>query len=102
MHEPILARKNFHKCAEFLRRNDTALIRLADLDLARHAADNFFGARHAFTAGRINVHRAVVLDINFSTSLRDDPLDGLAAGSDKRADLLRIDFNGFDARRILR
>src|SRR5260370_20224324 len=97
VHEPILAGENFDKRAEFLRRDNATLIRLADLDLARHAADNFFRARHAFTAGRIDVHRAVVLDVNFSAGLRDDALDGPPAGSDKRSDLLRIDFDGFDS-----
>ena len=102
VHQAIPARENFDERAEFLRRDDAALIRLADLDLARHAADNFLRARHAFAAGRVDVHRAVVLNINFGAGLRDDALDGLAAGPDERADLLRINFDRLDPRRVFR
>ena len=39
----------------------------------------------------VNVHRAIVLDVDFATGFFDDALDVLAARSDQRADLLRID-----------
>ena len=99
--EAVLARENFDERAEFFHRDDAALIGLADLDFARHAADDFLRARHAFAAGRVNVHRAVVFDVNFSAGFGDDALDGLAAGPDERADLLRIDFDRLDPRRVL-
>jgi len=83
-------RENFDKRAEFFSRDNATLVRLADLYLTRHATDNFFRARHAFAARRVDVHRAVVLDVNFSAGLRDNAFDGLAAGSNQRADLLRI------------
>src|SRR5882724_7162552 len=88
VHEPIPARENFDKRAEFFSRDNATLVRLADLYLTRHATDNFFRARHAFAARRVDVHRAVVLDVNFSAGLRDNAFDGLAAGSNQRADLL--------------
>ena len=43
---------------------------------------------------------AVVLDVNLGAGLGDDALDRLAAGSDERADLLRIDLDRLDARRV--
>ena len=78
------------------------MISLADLDFARHAADNFFRARHALAAGGVDVHGAVVFDVNFRAGLRDDAFDGFAARSDERADFLRIDFDRLDAGRVLR
>ena len=74
MHEAVPARENLHKRAEFFHRDDAPLIGLADLDFAGHAADDFFRARHALAAGRVDVHRAVVLDVNFGAGLRDDAL----------------------------
>ena len=100
MHEPIFAREHFDERAEFFDRDDATLIGLADLDLARHAADDFLRARHAFAARRIDVHRAVVFDINLRAGLGDDALDRLAAGPDERADFLRIDFDRLDPRRV--
>src|SRR5205807_2917283 len=68
--EAVPARENLDKCAEFFHRDDAPLIGLADLDLAGHAADNFFRACHRFAAGRIDMHRAVVFAVNFGASLR--------------------------------
>src|SRR5438477_12942164 len=69
VHETVLARKHFDERAEFFDRNDTAMIGLPDFYLARHAADDFLRARHALRTRRVNVDRAVVLDINFRASL---------------------------------
>src|SRR5262249_59880762 len=44
--------------------------------------------------------RAVVLNVNLSAGLRDDALDGLTAGTDERADLLRIDFDRLNPWRV--
>ena len=66
----------------------------------RHAADDFLRARHALAARRVDVHRAVVFDVNLRAGLGDDALDRLAAGSDERADLLGINFDRLDARRV--
>ena len=102
MHQPISARENLHKRAEFLRRDHASLIRLADLNFARHATDDFLRARHTFAAGRVDVHGTVILNINLSTGLRDDPLDSLPAWSDEGTDLLRIDFYRLDPRCVFR
>ena len=40
-----------------------------------------------------DVHRAVVFDVDFATGFFDEALDVLAARSDERADLFRIDLN---------
>ena len=51
-------------------------------------------------ARRVDVDRAVVFDVNLRAGFGDDALDRLAAGSDERADLLRIDLDRLDARRV--
>src|SRR6266404_338193 len=48
MDEAVPAGENLDECAKFFHRDDAPLIGLADLDLAGHAADNFFRARHRF------------------------------------------------------
>src|SRR6266581_799107 len=52
--EAVLAGENFDKGPELFYGNDAALISLADLDFARHAADDFFRARHALAAGGVD------------------------------------------------
>ena len=100
--KPVLARENFDKRTEFLRRDHATLIGLTDLDFACHATDDFLRARHALASRRVDVHRAVVLDVNFGAGFGDDALNGFAAGTDERADLLRIDLDCLDPRRVFR
>src|SRR5450432_2263140 len=100
VHQAVLARENFDERAEFFDRNDATVIGLADFHFPGHAADDFFRARHALAAGRVDVHGAVVFDVNLRAGLGHDPLDRLAAGPDERADLLGIDFNRLDAGRV--
>ena len=63
-------------------------------------ADDFLRARHGVAVVRVDVHGAVVLDVDLRAGLGDDAFDGLAAGADDEADLLRIDLDGLDARRV--
>src|SRR5476649_604748 len=100
MDKPIFSWKHFDERAEFLDRDDATVIGLADFDLPRHAADDFLRARHAFGARRIDVHGAVVFDVNLRAGFGDDAFNRLAAGSDERADFFRIDFDRFDPGRV--
>src|SRR6202012_3594956 len=45
-------------------------------------------------------HGAVVLDVDGAARLLDDALDGLATGADDDADLIRLDLERRDARRM--
>src|SRR5207342_1228619 len=83
VHQAVFAWKNFNKRPELLRRDDASLIGCSYLDFARHPADNFFRARHALASRCVDVHRAVVFDVNFGAGFRDDALDGFAAGPDE-------------------
>ena len=101
MDEAVFSREHFDEGAELFDRDDATVIRLADFDLARHAADYFLRARHAFRARRVDVHGAVVFDINLRAGLGHDAFDRLAAGSDECTDFFRIDFDRLDPRRVL-
>ena len=99
--EAVLAGKEFHERTEFLDGDDAAFVDFANLSLGGHAFDGLAGDLHAVLADRVDVHGAVVLDVDFAAGLFDEALDVLAAGSDERADLLGVDLHGHDARSIL-
>ena len=50
---------------------------------------------------RVDVHGAVVLDVDLAAGLGDDALDVLAAGADEQADLVGVDLDRLDARGVL-
>src|SRR6266404_1544753 len=100
--ETILARQDLDECAELFYGYNPTLIGLTNLDLARHSADDLLGACHRFAAGRVDVDRTIVLDVNLRAGFRDNALDGFAAGSNERANFLRINLDRLDAWRVLR
>src|SRR5438270_13928712 len=102
VHQSIFARENFDECPKFLGRNNAALIGGTDLDLLGHAADDFLGPRHRFAAGRVDVHRAIVFDVNFGAGLGHDAFDRFAARPDERANFLGINFDRLDPGRVFR
>ena len=81
---------------------DGAGVRRADLGLGREAADDVERLLHGLRIRRGHVDRAVVLDVDGDARLIDDALDRLAAGPDDQADLIGLDLEGRDARRVLR
>ena len=101
MDESVLARQDLDEGAELLDGNNGALVHLADGDLFDHALDDFLGALETLGIARVDVHGAIVLDVNLGTRLGDDALDGLSAGADDEADLVLRDLHGLDPRRIL-
>ncbi len=100
VHQAIPSREDLDESAEFFHGNDASVISLADLDLAAHATDNFLRTCHALAARRVDVHGAVVLDVNLSSGFGDNAFNRFAAGPDERSNLLRIDFYCLNARRI--
>ena len=77
------------------------MVSLADDDLLEHARDDLLGALHPVAVVRVDVHGAVVLDVDLRAGLGDDALDGLAAGPDEQADLFDRDLERLDAGREL-
>src|SRR5271166_5943265 len=43
----------------------------------------------------------VIVDIDLSACFRDDPLYRFPSGTDQETDLVRLDLNGLDSRRVL-
>jgi len=101
VNKAVFAWQDFDECAEFLDRNDCALIDLANRNLLGHAIDDFLGALEAFTVVRVDVDGSVVLDVDLSASLGNDAFDRFAAWSNDEADLVWIDPDGFDTRGVL-
>src|SRR5262249_24209186 len=101
VNQAVFAREELDEAAKFLDRDNFAPIDLADLGFSSHAFDRFARDLHAFFGHGIDLHRAIVLDVDFATGLFDDALDVLATRPDQRADLLRVDFQRDDARGVL-
>ena len=57
-------------------------------DFLEHARDDLLGALQSLAVVRVDVHGAVVLDVDLGAGLGGDALDGLAAGADEHADLV--------------
>src|SRR5439155_7549912 len=96
----VFARQELHEGAKLLDRDDFAAINLADLGFSGHSLDGLAGDLHAFFGHGVNINCAVVLNINLAPGLLDDALDVLAAGPNHRANLLRVNLQGDDARGI--
>src|SRR5688572_30750174 len=83
----VLAREEFDEGAEFLDGDDFAAIDFARLGFGGHAGDGFAGDLQTFGRDRVDVHGAVVFDVNLATGFLDDAFDVLATGPDDGADL---------------
>lgn len=101
MDEAVLAGQELDERAKVFDGNNFAAINLADFGFGGHADDCIAGDLHAFFRDGEDVHCAIVLDIDLAAGFFDEFLDVLAAGADERADLLGVDLDGLDARRVL-
>ena len=99
VHEPVRAREDLDEGAELGEALDDAQVVLAHLGLGREALDDVDGLLDGDAVGRRDEDRAVVLDLDGDARLRRDAADGLAAGADDLADLVRLDVQRVDARR---
>src|SRR5436190_19377771 len=100
--ETVLAGHYFNEAAELLDRDDAAFVDLVDLDLLEHLGDDLLGPGHPSRIVRVDVHGAVVLHIDLASGLRDDAFNVFALRPDQHADLLRVDLERLDARRVRR
>src|SRR6266545_1616969 len=98
--EAVLAGEEFDEAAKFLNGHHFAFVDLANLGFRGHALDFAPGDCHAFAAGGVDVHAAVVLDVDLATGFLDEALDVLAARADEGADLLGVDLEGDDLRGV--
>ena len=101
VHEPVPAGEDVHEGAEVHELNHPALVDLADLDVRRQKLN---APARLFT--RRLVHGgdgdgAVIADIDVGAGLLGELADGRAALADDVPDLLRIDLEGDQPRRVL-
>ena len=89
--QAVLARQDLHERAVGLDADDLAQVDLADLDFLGQPSIIWMAPLGALAVGGGDEDRAVVLDVDLAAGLLGDAADGLAAGADQRADLLRVD-----------
>ncbi len=90
LHEGSIVRDAYH-----LTRVD-----LADLGFLHQGLDHLLGLLSALRIGGTDVDGAILLHVNLHARLLDDGADGFAAGADDRANLLRVNLEDGDARRV--
>ncbi len=101
VHQAVFARQEFNERTKVLNRNDFAAIDLADFSLGAHADDGITGNLHALFRHRVDVDRAVILDVDLAARLFDKLLDVLATRADEGADLVGVNLDGFNTRSVL-
>src|SRR5688572_23714721 len=100
-HEALLAGEVLHERADAHDPCDLPVEDLADLGLLRDPLDHRDRLRATLRLGTGDAHRPVVLDLDARVRLTLDRADHLAAGADDLADLVRMDLDRVDARRVL-
>jgi len=101
VHEAVGVRQDFHEGAEIGDALDHALVDGADLRLGGETLDDVESLFDCLGIAGGDVHRAVVLDVDGDAGLVDDALDRLATGADDEPNLVGLDLDGGDARRVL-
>src|ERR1700719_2941021 len=101
MNETVFSWQHFNKCAEFFDRNHPSMIALTDFDFLGHSRNDLFRPVQAIATGRIDVNGSIIIDINLRAGFSYDAFDRLAAGTDEQTDLIRMNLNRFNARRVL-
>src|SRR5690606_38480465 len=96
--EAVGAGQDLDEGAELDHPLDHALVELADLRLHGEALDEVDGALQAARVRRGDRHHAGVVHVDGGAGLLHDGADGLAAGADDVADLVRLDGDLHDAR----
>ena len=102
MQQPVCAREYLHKRAEIDQPHHLAQIGLPDLGHGRNVAHHLRRLRGGGLVGRVNVDRAVILDVDLHAGLLHDASDHLPARSDQLADLVGRNRQRVDARSVRR
>src|SRR5438309_1889250 len=99
--QSVLVRQHLDKGAERHDAHDLALVDLADLDLVGEALDPVDRLTAGFLVDRGDEDTAVVFDVDLSPGLLGDLADHLASRADDVADLVGVDEDRGDARRVV-
>src|ERR1700733_9445558 len=100
--QPVGALGQFDERAERGGLDDLAGELVADLDFLGHRADPIHQRVAALAVGRVDEHHALVVDVDLGLELLLQRADRLPALADEQPDLLRVDLDRRDARRVLR
>ena len=99
MHQTILARQDVNKGTEVHDALNTTAVDSANFDFRSDFHHPLHRSIGRFLIVGIDLHVAIVIQIDGSTSLVTDGADSGTALADNIADLLRVDLDGRDARR---
>ena len=100
MAEAFLVRQDLDERTELEDACDRAREDFADLDLADDVVDHLLRFRHALGIVRGDEDVTVLMDVDIDARRIDDAAHDLATRADDVADLVRLDRDGLDARRI--
>src|SRR5262249_43589561 len=101
VNETVLRSEEVHEGTEVHHLDDLAVVDLTDLGFRHDRLDPFDrGLDRIAVCGR-DLHRAVILDVDFGLGLLDDLPAHLSPGSDYFADLVCWNLHRLDARRML-
>src|SRR6266853_4461740 len=98
--QAVSAGHYFDEGAELHDFADGTVIDLADFRLRVDGLDHLDLFFHRDPVGRRDQHRAVIFDIDFASGLLDQAADNFAARSDHFADLVGLDMQGDNSRRV--
>ena len=99
--QAVLAGQHLDKRAERHDADDLALVNPAHFDLVGQALDPVDRLPAAFLVDRGDEDATVVLDVDLRAGLLGDLADHLASGTDDVADLVRVDEDRGDPRRVV-
>ena len=100
--QAVGALRQLDEGAEVGRLHDLAgRVAVPDLGLFGDRGDAIDSRLDQLAGGRIDAHRAIVVDVDLGLELLRDRADRLATLADQRTDLLGVDLDGGDPRRVL-
>ncbi len=100
MQQAVGAGEDLDKRAEIDDPDDFAQIGLAHLGHRANIGDHLDTAIGGGAVGGVNLHAAIVFDVDLATGGLDDATDHLAARPDQLADLVGRNLHGEDARSV--
>ena len=89
MNEAVLTRHDLHECTEVRSGNDRSGVNRAYFHFCEHLLDHLHSAIKAFFLSSVDVHGAIVFDVDVSTRLSLDTFDVLTSWPDEFTDTLR-------------
>ena len=101
MNQTVFAGQDLDECAELEKADDCSLELVTGRKSPGQIFDSLLGRVACRTVHRRNIHRAILLDVNFGAGIGSDFLDCLAARSNDQANLLGFNVQRNNARRIV-